>query len=81
MEPLSSDRTQILVLNYNGRGLLDECLPSVLDAARRTPGGCGVIVVDNDSTDGSREWLASRWPEVRVVRQPNPAGCGSCHQV
>ena len=68
---MSSERTQILVLNYNGRALLDECLPSVLEAARRTPGGCGVVVVDNDSTDGSREWLGLHWPEVRVIRQPN----------
>ncbi|MDR3620188.1 MAG: glycosyltransferase [Paludisphaera borealis] len=71
MEPLSSDRTQILVLNFNGRALLDECLPSVLDAAHRAPGDCGVIVVDNDSTDGSREWLALHWPQVRVIHQPN----------
>jgi GT2 family glycosyltransferase len=80
MEPVSSDRTQILVLNYNGRALLDECLPSVLVAARRTPGGCGVIVVDNDSTDGSREWLASQWPDVRVIRQPN-RGLASFNEV
>jgi len=71
MELLSTNRTQILVLNFNGRALLDECLPSVLEAARRTPGGCGVVVVDNDSTDGSREWLASHRQEVRVTRQPN----------
>ena len=30
MEPLTIDRTHILVLNYNGRGLLAECLPSIV---------------------------------------------------
>ena len=36
MEPLTIDRTHILVLNYNGRGWLEECLPS---DPWRPPGG------------------------------------------
>src|SRR5206468_3980661 len=67
------DRTHILVLNYNGRDLLAECLPSAIEAAGRSPIECPVTVIDNDSTDGSLELLAARWPEVRVVRQPNAA--------
>ena len=73
MEPLTIDRTHILVLNYNGRDLLAECLPSVIEAARRSPVACPVTVIDNDSTDGSLDLVADRWPEVRVVRQPNLA--------
>ncbi len=65
------DRTHILILNYNGRGLLAECLPSVVAAAQRAPGHCAVGVVDNGSTDGSTEWLAAEWPEIRVWREPN----------
>ncbi|MDG3004053.1 glycosyltransferase [Paludisphaera mucosa] len=71
MEPVSLDRTQILVLNYNGRALLQECLPSVIEAARRSPVPCGVVVVDNDSTDDSLARLAFEFPDVRVVRRPN----------
>lgn len=59
------------MLNYNGRALLEECLPSIVEAARRVPAACGVAVVDNDSTDGSREWLAATWPTVEVIRRPN----------
>ncbi len=65
------DRTHILVLNYNGRELLRECLPSVEEAAARAPVPCGVTVVDNGSTDGSLEELAARWPRVGVVSEPN----------
>jgi GT2 family glycosyltransferase len=68
---LTIDRTHILVLNYNGRGLLEECLPSVLEAAARAPVPCGVTVIDNDSTDGSRDELARNWPAVRVIPHPN----------
>ncbi len=65
------DRTHILVLNYNGRDLLDECLPTIVAAARRSPVPCGVSVVDNTSTDDSVAYLAERWPEIEVIREPN----------
>jgi GT2 family glycosyltransferase len=71
MEPVGADGTHILVLNFNGRCLLEECLPSVLEAARRAPVACPVSVVDNGSTDGSLEWLGNVHPEVHVVREPN----------
>lgn len=68
---MSLDRACILVLNYNGRDLLRECLPSVVEAARRSPVPCGVVVVDNDSADDSLAWLAANHPDIRVVRRPN----------
>jgi GT2 family glycosyltransferase len=71
MEPLRIDRTHILVLNYNGRELLAECLPSVLEAARRSAIPCRVSVVDNGSSDGSEASLAARWPKVGVIREEN----------
>lgn len=64
-------RTHILVLNYNGRALLDECLPSVVEAARSSPIPCRVTVVDNGSTDGSVEALRSDWPGVGLIEEPN----------
>jgi len=71
MEPVSLDRAKILVLNYNGRALLEECLPSVVEAARRSPIPCGVAVVDNDSADDSLPWLAANHPDVPAIRRPN----------
>lgn len=71
MDPVGADRTHILVLNYNGRALLSECLPSIVEAAARSPVPCPVSVVDNGSTDGSIEELMNHWPEVRIVRESN----------
>ena len=71
MEPLRIDRTHILVLNYNGRELLAECLPSIVDAAGRSPVSCRVSVVDNGSSDGSDRLVADRWPDVGLIREPN----------
>jgi N-acetylglucosaminyl-diphospho-decaprenol L-rhamnosyltransferase len=71
MDPVGADRAHILVLNYNGRALLAECLPSVVEAASAAPGPCAVSVVDNGSTDGSLEDLADHWPEIGLFREPN----------
>jgi GT2 family glycosyltransferase len=71
MDPVGLDRTHILVLNYNGRALLEECLPSVVAAARGAGVPCPVTVIDNSSTDDSVAYLAAAWPEVRVRLAPN----------
>ncbi|WP_315852003.1 glycosyltransferase [Tautonia rosea] len=68
---MGTDRTCILVLNYNGRDLLAECLPSILDAAKRAPMPCSVEVIDNASTDKSVSFLHDHWPSVRIEHEPN----------
>lgn len=68
---MGSDHTLILVLNYNGRALLAECLPSVVEAAAKSATPCEVAVVDNGSTDGSLDELAREWPALTVYREPN----------
>jgi GT2 family glycosyltransferase len=71
MEPLTIDRTHILVLNYDGRALLADCLPSVVAAAQQSAVPCRVTVVDNGSTDGSDELVATHFPTIDFVRQTN----------
>src|SRR6185436_9191721 len=46
----------VIVVNWNGLGLLDECFESL---ARQTWQNKEFILVDNGSTDGSRELLVS----------------------
>ncbi len=60
-----------VVLNYNGRHLLEENLSSVVSAAQKVEGGCDVIVLDNLSTDGSVEFLKKNYPEVIVEVAPS----------
>ena len=54
----------IQILTWDGKPLLEEFLPSVIEAA----GHHEVMVVDNGSTDGSLELLKNRFPTVRVLR-------------
>ena len=60
-----------LVLNYNGRHLLQENLSSVVSAAQNVEGGCDVIVLDNVSADGSVEFLRQNYPGVKVEVAPS----------
>lgn len=66
--------TTILV-SYNTRHLLDECL-AALHAAEGAIGGGAVVVVDNASRDGSAEHLATHHPDVTLVRLPENVGFG-----
>ena len=54
----------IVILNFNGRALLDTCLPTVVEAARSAGGKHEVVVLDNGSTDGSLDWLKQNWSQV-----------------
>ena len=57
----------IVIVNWDGRHLLEECLPPLLEAVHSDAGDHEVLVVDNGSTDGSVEFIRSRFPEVRVL--------------
>lgn len=65
----------LLVLNYNGRHLLQECLPTVLCAAANSQYDCQVAVIDNASSDGSVEMLRRYYPQVRQFHCPNRGLC------
>ena len=54
------ERIAIVILNWNGRRMLERFLPSVL----ANSAGADVIVADNASEDDSLHWLASRYPAV-----------------
>lgn len=56
-----------MILTYNGRRHLEICVPSALDAAKRIPARCPVVVVDNRSTDETVEWLRKEYPAAEVV--------------
>jgi hypothetical protein len=54
-----------VVLNFDGRHLLETVLPSL---AAQSVQALPIVVVDNGSSDDSIEWLAREWPQVGVVR-------------
>jgi N-acetylglucosaminyl-diphospho-decaprenol L-rhamnosyltransferase len=61
-----------VVVNFNGGALLAECVRSILDDDSAGP--VELVVVDNDSSDGSIAALHAAMPEVRVVHAPGNVG-------
>ncbi len=65
----SSSRVDVLIVSYNARDHLAACLDSL---ARHRPRGEGptqrVHVLDNGSSDGSADLVASRFPDVSLLR-------------
>ncbi len=59
-------RIEIMVLNYNGKELLAECLPSFAEAVKNSKNECTLSIVDNKSEDGSVEFLKEKFPEFNV---------------
>jgi GT2 family glycosyltransferase len=63
----------VVVVSYNSAADLPACLESVAAAATATVRP-RVIVVDNDSTDGSAELVESAYPSARLVRSGGNLG-------
>jgi GT2 family glycosyltransferase len=64
----------VIVVNWNGLGLLDECFESL---SRQTWQEKEFILVDNGSTDGSRDLLiawALRLPNAQTILLPTNTG-------
>lgn len=64
------EKASIVVLNWEGKHLLEEFLPSVVAAVKQDGRDHEILVVDNGSTDGSVEFLKIRFPGVRIVPLP-----------
>jgi GT2 family glycosyltransferase len=69
-----SGLASIIVVNWNGIGCIRDCLQSVL---QQTYTPFELIVVDNGSTDGSREWLrANAGSSFRLIEFDVNTGFG-----
>ena len=60
-------KVNVLVLNYNGKDLLEECLPSVIEAKRRSAHSCRVTVIDNNSSDNSPAFVRENFKDAELV--------------
>jgi GT2 family glycosyltransferase/acetyltransferase-like isoleucine patch superfamily enzyme len=65
-------RLNVLVVTYDSAGDIRTCLDALL--AQEVAGGHDVVVVDNASTDGTREILSTYEGRVRVVLRDTNVG-------
>jgi N-acetylglucosaminyl-diphospho-decaprenol L-rhamnosyltransferase len=76
----AAPEVSVIIVSYNTRELLRECIESIL--CEQGDGlGVEVIVVDNASADGSAAMVAERFPQVRLIANPDNRGFGAaCNQ-
>lgn len=67
----------VIIANHNGEEYLDRCLGSL---GLLGP-GFEVILVDNASSDGSLDLVASRFPGVRVLPQTSNLGFAAANNI
>lgn len=60
------DRLAIVILNWNGRGMLAKYLP-VLIRCSSDIAGVSIVVADSNSNDGSAELMAESFPDIRFI--------------
>ena len=58
-------KLSVIIVNYNVKYFLEQCLHSVYAAAEGID--TEVWVVDNNSTDGSVQMLRERFPMVHLI--------------
>lgn len=70
----------IIIVNYNTKDLLEDCLVSVFKAV--TPkNGLEVIVVDNNSSDGSQEMVSRKFKEIKLIRNESNLGFAKANNI
>jgi hypothetical protein len=69
---VSAPTFSIAVVTFNRAGLVGRALDSALAQGRDD---VEIVVLDNDSHDGTAELIASGYPQVRLIRLARNVGC------
>ncbi len=65
-------KLSVIIVNYNVRAYLEQCLRTVFEAMKGVEGD--VFVVDNLSTDGSVEMVRAKFPQVKLIANQENVG-------
>jgi GT2 family glycosyltransferase len=71
IQSLGKPSVAIVILNWNGKGFLQQFLPSVVASAYKNK---RLIVVDNASSDDSVLFLKEQYPQVEIIQHNNNEG-------
>lgn len=58
-------KISVVILNWNGKELMEKFLPSVIEYSPENI--AEIVVADNGSTDGSLDMLRKKFPSVRLI--------------
>lgn len=70
-----SDSAPLVTINIVTRNRKAELVRSIESVYAQTYRPMEIVVVDNNSADGSAEEVEARWPEIRLIRLHRNIGC------
>jgi O-antigen biosynthesis protein len=62
----------VIIVNYNVKHFLEQCLHSVLNASKTV--STEIFVVDNNSVDGSTQVVKEKFPQVHLIENKDNVG-------
>ena len=65
-------KLSVIIVNYNVKHFLEQCLFSVFKAIKNIP--AEVFVVDNNSVDGSLALIRDKFPQVKLIANKSNTG-------
>ncbi|CAN5185047.1 glycosyltransferase [soil metagenome] len=69
----------VIIVNYNVKYFLEQCLLSIQKALQAVEGE--IIVIDNNSEDGSRQYFAGRFDDVKFIwKNKNTGFSKACNE-
>jgi GT2 family glycosyltransferase len=77
--PVGMPRLSIIIVSFNSHTDLEACLESLTTAPPRVDHE--IVVVDNASTDGTPDYLRSRWPGIRLVSSEANVGFARANNI
>ncbi len=71
------ERILIIIVVYNGLAWLERCLTSIDNSTIDSD----IIIIDNGSTDGSREYISAHYPNVKLILSEHNLGFGAANNI
>ena len=65
-------KLSVIIVNYNVEHFLEQCIDSALVASQNV--STEIIVVDNNSVDGSLKMMAEKFPEITLIANKDNRG-------
>ena len=62
----------IIILNWNGKELLEQFIPSIIKHSSSE--NCDIYVADNASTDDSVDFVSSNFPTIKIIQNSTNGG-------
>lgn len=70
-------KVAIIIVTWNGMKWIDKCLSSTKQSSYPVT----VFLVDNNSTDGTPEFIESKYPDVKLTRSKDNLGFGRANNI